>query len=194
MSDSGPREKTHIRLFAGLRCDAAAQAGLSAWQDALPDMRWMRPETFHITLVFLGRVPVGLLPDVRAALDGVRGRAMTLRTSDPGIFRHGRRAVLCAGIVPSAELETLREAVGRALAPVVPVRGKGGFCPHITVGRSRRGWVADSEVTRVWMAHCRALEPVVMRMSRFGLVESVLRPDGAEHSLVQAWELEAPVA
>ncbi len=190
MNEQGLKVVSHVRLFVGCRFDAATCARLAAWQDALPGMRWLRPETFHVTLIFLGRIPVELLDGLRAALGEVRGRAMTLRTADPGAFRHGRRAVLYAGIAPCEALESLRGAVWDAAAAVVRPKGRGGFVPHIAVGRSHRGQEPDAGQLRAWAGHCRALEPVTLQVPRFELVESVLRPDGAEHHPVEAWELD----
>ncbi|MFE8916577.1 RNA 2',3'-cyclic phosphodiesterase [Streptomyces globisporus] len=107
--------------------------------DAHPRMRWNRIEDWHITLAFLGEVPVAAVPPLLPPLAGLAARQRPLRLALHG-GGHFDERVLWTGV--TGDLEGLhRLAVDvRALVrrcgvpfPERPLR------PHLTLARSRRG-------------------------------------------------------
>ncbi|MCC6314961.1 MAG: RNA 2',3'-cyclic phosphodiesterase [Thermomicrobiales bacterium] len=104
-------------------------------------VRWVDPETAHLTLHFLGDTPPERAELLRLALPAVVARhaAFTLRTGDLGAFPSVKRPrVLWLGLYgPAHRLAALHEAVGEALRDLdFPVE-EGPFHPHITLGRVR---------------------------------------------------------
>ena len=109
------------------------------------DFRWTSPETWHVTLAFLAKVPDASLEDLEERLDRAarRRRPFTLRVGGGGAFPDVAHAkVLYAGVhgEPDAREELrrlatgVRAAAGRAGAPVDGAR----FRPHVTLARTRR--------------------------------------------------------
>ncbi|MFF8469168.1 RNA 2',3'-cyclic phosphodiesterase [Streptomyces griseus] len=118
--------------------DELAQA-LSPAYGAHPRMRWNRIEDWHITLAFLGELPVAAVPPLMAPLAGLAARRRPLRLALHG-GGHFDERVLWTGIAGDlAGLHHLATDV-RALVrecgvsfPERPLR------PHLTLARSRRG-------------------------------------------------------
>lgn len=106
-----------------------------------PDVRvqWVRPESMHVTLKFLGNVPEGGLPDIqRAMTDVARGCAqLSLDVGGLGVFPDLRAPrVLWIGMSGQVEalvrlagdLDTALQGLGFSLE-VKP------FQPHLTLAR-----------------------------------------------------------
>ena len=104
-------------------------------------VRWIRPEGVHVTLKFLGEVPVKKLPRIKLAIqEAVVGHApFELEFSNIGTFggREGLR-IMWVGIAGDVlRLEALVRAVNAALAVVGFEPERRPFRPHLTLGRVR---------------------------------------------------------
>ena len=104
-------------------------------------VRWIRPEGVHVTLKFLGEVPVRKLPAVKLAIqEAVVGHSpFELEFSNIGTFggREGLR-IMWVGIAGDVlRLEALVRAVNAALAVVGFEPERRPFRPHLTLGRVR---------------------------------------------------------
>lgn len=104
-------------------------------------VRWVSPETSHITLHFLGDVSPERAELLRLALPGVvaRHQRFRLRTADLGVFPNQRRPrVIWLGLYgPAHRLTTLHGAIGELLKEMdFPVEA-GPLHPHVTLGRLR---------------------------------------------------------
>jgi 2'-5' RNA ligase len=112
--------------------------------------RWITPDRWHLTLLFLGTVPADRVPGlVEAAGPAVAAAPpMTLRLAGGGRFGSRRRpqvawAGLDGDVAPLVDLAgRLAEAAGSLRLPV-EVRP---FRPHLTLGRWRPGRPADGEL------------------------------------------------
>lgn len=104
-------------------------------------VRWIRPGGVHVTLKFLGEVPVKKLPRIKLAIqEAVVGHApFELEFSNIGTFggREGLR-IMWVGIAGDVlRLEALVRAVNAALAVVGFEPERRPFRPHLTLGRVR---------------------------------------------------------
>ncbi len=106
-------------------------------------VRWVQPESAHLTLHFLGETEPERAELVRLALPGVVAThaPFDLRTAAFGVFPSFRRPrVLWLGLHgPVHRLETLQQDIGRALRTLDIAAGEQPFHPHITLGRVRDG-------------------------------------------------------
>ncbi|MFI1225017.1 MULTISPECIES: RNA 2',3'-cyclic phosphodiesterase [unclassified Streptomyces] len=107
--------------------------------DAYPRMRWNRVEDWHITLAFLGELPVTAVPPLMPPLArlAARRRPLTLALHGGG---HFDERVLWSGIAGDLaglrDLATAVRAVVRECGVPFPDRP---LRPHLTLARSRRG-------------------------------------------------------
>ncbi|WP_411080085.1 RNA 2',3'-cyclic phosphodiesterase [Streptomyces sp. cmx-18-6] len=104
-----------------------------------PRLRWNRIEDWHITLAFLGELPVTAVPPLMPPLAGLAARRGPLRLALRG-GGHFDERVLWSGV--EGDLEGLHSLAGDVRAVVaecgVPFADR-PFRPHLTLARSRRG-------------------------------------------------------
>lgn len=104
-------------------------------------MKWVRPESVHLTLKFLGDVAETSEPRLREALGEVCRdvRPVTLHIEGCGVFpTFERPRVVWAGLTPDPALELLQHRVEQVFAPLgFPTDAK-AFRPHLTLGRAKR--------------------------------------------------------
>lgn len=166
-------------------------------EDALPSLRRALsdredlleriPKSLHLTLRFLGNVPEGLVTAVADALAGASGPpSFELRLGPLGVFKRRGGTVLWAGIAPSGELAELKNKLDRALAPLPlasAAKRPGAFAPHVTLARLKPKGPPPP-------ANPGGRKPEwAFTPGSFGLFSSLLRPEGALHSLLREYPL-----
>jgi 2'-5' RNA ligase len=112
--------------------------------------RWVLPERWHLTLLFLGTVPADRVTPLteRVAPAVAATPAMTLQVSGAGRFGSRRRPQVCwAGV--TGDVGPLTELAGRLAAAArgvgLPVEDR-PFRAHLTLGRWRPGQPADGDL------------------------------------------------
>jgi 2'-5' RNA ligase len=182
-----------------LVADEIATLGSEGWP-----VRWVQPESSHLTLYFLGETARERAELVRLALPGVfAGHApFELRTAALGVFPHFRRPrVLWLGLHgPVHRLETLQQHAGQALRELGFAVGDEAYHPHITLGRVRND---DGERVRLrdlpdavrerFIDHATgaAVAPssVPVPVREVILMRSHLGKDGARHEPIASFPL-----
>lgn len=103
------------------------------------NVKWVRPESIHITLKFLGEISFDCIPQLEQILPSVFSSQLPIQLSVRGIGSFPERSrprVIWAGLVdPSENLRSLAAAVDRVLEPLGFSREKRPFSPHLTLGR-----------------------------------------------------------
>lgn len=115
-------------------------------------IRWVDPESMHLTLFFLGDVEGDRVPSIEEALERASAgvRPFTARLDGVGAFPDlDRPRVIWVGISEGAQqLEELKKAVDEVLEPLGFEPDRRPFHPHLTLGRvkqaGRRGAVAGA--------------------------------------------------
>jgi 2'-5' RNA ligase len=104
---------------------------------AVPGMRLIGRDEFHLTLHFLGEVASQDIEKVRNALAKAKVDAFTMNISGVGMFPSERHAkVLWAGVEANADLIELHSAVGLVLTNAIGFRPEDRpYSPHITLAR-----------------------------------------------------------
>ena len=133
------------RLFLAVSLDQDVQRLIAEEISALSEegwpVRWVQPETSHLTLHFLGETERERAELARLALpDVVAAHApFALRTAALGVFPNFRRPrVLWLGLHgPVHRLQTLQKDIGVALQGLGFAAGDEPYHPHITLGRVR---------------------------------------------------------
>jgi 2'-5' RNA ligase len=176
------------RLFVALELPEELREGIVAWQrDALgdPALRPVKPESLHMTLVFLGYHPEKQIERIADAALGVEARAPEIRLEpEPVGVPRGKRPRLFAIDTPSEGAVELQSQVERRLVEERFYEPeKRPFWPHLTVARvrpekrgSRKPALVESPPGTLPERLFRPFTPL-----RLTLYRSHLRPQGAEY-------------
>jgi 2'-5' RNA ligase len=142
--------------------------------------RATRQETVHLTLAFIGDVPLDRLPDLERAARGVRTEAFDLTLDQLGLWRHNRIFWAGCRFVPPALVE-LAGALGAALqaAGFDVADAHRNFTPHVTLVRKVKGLGAPLPPGQTLPWQCR----------KFVLVRSQLSASGASYQTLAEFSL-----
>lgn len=124
-----------IRAFLGLDLPEEVRSALTVQQFLLPLPRKVAPESFHLTLVFLGEQPEPALEAAHEAFAALRVAPFSMALQGLGLFGGDRPRAAWAGVAPSDPLMRLQaraEQAARA-AGLSPEHRR--FTPHVTLGR-----------------------------------------------------------
>jgi 2'-5' RNA ligase len=178
-----------MRLFVGIPLAAAVIEELSAvsmrLQASEDGLRWSSPESWHITLQFLGSTPE--YECIVARLTELRSPPLSLQLE--GLDSFERAGVFFAGVRLTPELEALQQRVTAATGLCGFVPETRPYHPHITLARSK-----SKGVTAL-----RALKGRIHREPRFSgfvaeafvLYESVPGAKGSHYEIRERFPLSA---
>jgi 2'-5' RNA ligase len=172
-----------VRLFIGIPlAPNAAEALLRIRQQFASistDLRWSSPESWHVTLQFLGSTDAQQQACVVANLATLSAASFSIRIAGLGFFE--RVGVFYAGIVLAPELLALQQRITAATRPCGFIPEARPYHPHITLARSKGG---------------KALAPLKQALDRgkvavdeeftaeeFLLDESFLGPEGSRYEV-----------
>ena len=189
-----------MRLFFALDIASEIRDRISAYVDTLrrvPGIRFMPPESYHITLKFLGEVQD--LDTVKQAAATIHSEPFKIAFHDTGFFPNPRAPrVFWAGIHADDRLPALAATLDTALHPAGFPREERPFRPHLTLARSGSGSPSPRRDEQP-VAGFRALVYLVeknpppdfgtMTADEFFLYESKLSPRGAQYSKLARYPL-----
>lgn len=180
---------TTQRLFVALPLPGPVRDALLTLACPLTGVSWTRPEQLHLTLRFLGDVPVEKLERIQTHLAAVRVEPFILPIEGLGTFppKSPPRMVWAGVGRGHPHLHQLRQRVDNALLTAgllgLDVRT---FHPHITLARGTEK--AASAISR-WVHTQPDFVGPPFRVNTFELVASELQPAGAVHTVVQRFAL-----
>ena len=191
-----------MRLFVALDIETEIRQRIAAFRNQMrelaPDVRWVGPETFHVTLQFLGET--NKLKEIQSGLAQVKGLPITLAFRGAGFFPAPRAPrVFWVGIEADEGLQELVISIGGALRPLGFERDTGPFKPHLTLARSGSGRPRPVRGERFAPglqeigAKLQTLPPLefgTMTAREFYLYESKLSPAGAQYTKLSRYPLE----
>ena len=127
-----------LRLFVGLAFPDQVRASLDGLCHGVPGVRWVRPETFHMTLRFIGEVSEDVAEDLDTHLCGIHAPRFSMRLQEVGCFDSGRKVrALWAGAERTDLLAHLQGKVeSAAVRSGLPAETR-KFKPHVTLGRAK---------------------------------------------------------
>jgi len=183
-----------MRLFVAIDVPESIRALVAQTGELLkaaaPDARWVRPESMHLTLKFIGEQPDENAEAIKSALAKVRVRsAVKLQLNSLGFFPRKRfPTVLAVSVLPlpasggaGSSLGSLADKIEFHLEPLKIPREARGFRAHLTVAR------LDPRANHAALA--AALEQGPMRAdfgtfetSEFHLFRSQLQRSGAVYA------------
>ena len=174
-----------MRLFAALPLPPSAIRRLSGLRLRLATpsdgLRWSSPEQWHITLKFFGDVSPATAACLRRELESSRLSTAEVQLDGLGLF--ASKGILHVSVASSGSLEELQAQVlhvGSACG--IPPEAR-PFRPHITLARSK-GRVGAATLDRLSASDSLKFGAELRwAAEECLLLESTLRPDGAEYTV-----------
>ena len=185
------------RVFLGLplanQNSMLVQTLISSLEPRIQRFRWVAPENYHVTLVFIGEIEESVLARLTALLrDSVSHRAFRAVLSGVGRFPdRGRRVrVLHIPIIEgSDETRLLAESIRLIVSSLdINMKSAGRFTPHMTIGRARGGRPIEIDDATDSLLRSAAIELEEQFVS-YALYESVLTPRGAHYKPLSQYPL-----
>jgi 2'-5' RNA ligase len=183
------------RLFIALELPAEVRKKIAHHIDRLrtemADVRasWAREQNVHLTLKFLGDVPIERVEAVSRALQRAATGAASFEMEIRGCGAFPPRAqpkVLWIGISDVLEMSNLHDATERECARLGFAREGRPFHPHLTIARLR----ASSGARALAELHERlGFAPMLVRVSDVCLVRSELGSTGSRYTIVARHQL-----
>ncbi len=177
-----------MRLFVGIPLPPTLIDELSALsmqlQSGADGLRWSAPESWHITLQFLGNIAEERYECIVNRLRDLRAEPVPIQLEELGCFE--RAGVFFAGIRSTAELISLQQQVTVATAHCGFVPETRPYHPHITLARrkGRAGGFTDLKSKIRRRPNFSAF-----LADQFVLYESVVRPRGSHYEVRERFRL-----
>jgi len=173
-----------IRAFIAVRPGDAVQAELVRVRRELKKklsssglrIKWTDPETFHITLLFLGDIPEQGIAETLEKIRNPTQSVPSIGTLLNGLGLFKKSGALWVGIDAPPELLELQEALAVAL-DMEP----GRFHAHFTLGRIKAGRAGHKVFHTLEKIE---VEPVSFEIKAVELVQSELLSEGARHTVL----------
>jgi 2'-5' RNA ligase len=190
-----------MRLFVALDIDAEIRERIASFRNQMralaPQVRWVGPETFHVTLQFLGETRK--VEEIRRALEEVETESVQLAFRGAGFFPSPKAPrVFWVGIESDQRLQILAESVANLTRPLGFERDSGPYTPHLTLARSGSGRprpvpgersALGFERVRDELAKLPAPDFGTMTAHDFFLYASHLSPEGAHYEKRASYRL-----
>jgi 2'-5' RNA ligase len=194
-----------MRLFVALDIDKAIRERIAEFIQEVsglaPEARWVRPESLHVTLKFIGWMADDKVEKVEQAMRAIHGELMTMSFRGCGFFPTARSArVFWIGIEATAALGALAKAVEESLIPLGVEPETRAYSAHLTLARGeggsgsprrQRGDRANRtfEQLQKKLAAMAGLEFGSMKAEQFFLYQSQLSPKGARYTKLATFSL-----
>lgn len=185
-----------MRTFLCVKLPQSHIDSLASWIDdekrALPEsgMRWVAPETIHITLKFCGEIPQEMVWAVAELFDKElpRGRFELSVSGIGGFPKLSSPRVIWTGISGDTnKLSALAIAADKLAARRGVERERKKFSPHITLGRRSDTSPLPIETLRQLERHEISLPSWTVREAIF--MRSELTPKGPIYTPLKTYEI-----
>jgi len=184
-----------IRCFVALDLPESVQlhleAGFRDCRSSITGAKWVNPNGIHLTLKFLGDVPLTKIPSISDALEEafVGVRPIETRLSGVGAFPTLERArVLWVGLQDETRaLEQLFLRTEKSLSTLGFPREKRAFKAHLTIARIKSG-LPIKEMGE-FLKKSTIMTGLSFVLDQGTFYQSVLKPQGAEYVSIRQLQL-----
>ncbi|MCL5036990.1 MAG: RNA 2',3'-cyclic phosphodiesterase [Chloroflexi bacterium] len=184
-----------MRLFVAVQLDDHVRRHLEQLQEKLRPgcsfVRWVRPESIHLTLKFLGEAEEEKLKSILNALAPLKDNhsPFTLEFENTGAFPSiSRPSVIWFGVKNKPELIRLQQEVDKRLEKIGFPREDRKFKPHLTLGRLKDPKSPGSLPGLIGEA-CD-YPGISQEIGSFALMQSNIMPGGARYTCLEKYILE----
>jgi len=135
-----------IRAFIAIKLPQEIKAVLANLQTALGagkdnTVKWVNPDSIHLTLKFLGNIDAAAVPQITDAMTGSTQNfgPLRLKVTETGAFPGtGSPRVVWVGLTGDVtKLSMIHKSLEGTLAAIGFAPEKRSFSPHLTLGRVR---------------------------------------------------------
>jgi 2'-5' RNA ligase len=197
-----------MRIFIGIDLDPEVRARIERFLEGVEgfasDARWMRPESLHVTLKFIGEQPPEQVEAITDRLRRVDGNALEIRVGGYGFFPTAKAPrVFWIGVHAGPQLAELAESIDIATAELGIPREDRPYSPHLTLARagagrrlgSAKGRKADGPnaifaVLEKRLAAIGELDFGTMTANEFILYQSQLSAAGSKYTKLQRFPMK----
>lgn len=180
-----------MRLFTGISLAAKIVDELSAVSMRLRShddgLRWSAPESWHITLQFLGNAREEQYPCIVERLRQLRLWPVPIRIEKMGFFE--RAGIFFAGVAVTPQLLLFQQRVVAATGPCGFAAEDRPYRPHITLARSK-GKGSRQTFRRLEAKIGRQPHFTGFTAREFLLYESVPGPAGSRYEVRERFPLD----
>ena len=133
-----------MRIFVGLDLDPAIRQRIQRFVEGVspfaPEARWVRPESLHITLKFIGEQKAEQVEAIKQVLNKVETPQFEIALRSWGFFPTVKAPrVFWIGLDGPPALVGLAAAIDAATASLGIAAEERAFSPHLTLARSGQG-------------------------------------------------------
>ena len=133
-----------MRLFIALDIDNSIRERITRFLEGVrgfaPDARWVRPESLHVTLKFVGEKPEEAVEEIKRALCEVKAGPLGMTFRGYGFFPGAEAArVFWVGIESGPQLASLAKTVDQAMVSLGIPKEDHAFSSHLTLARGGGG-------------------------------------------------------
>ena len=199
-----------MRIFVGIDLDPEVRKRIERFLEGVegfaPDARWMRPESLHITLKFIGEQPPERVEAITERLRRVEGNAFEIRAGGHGFFPTAKAPrVFWIGIHAGPQLAELAESIDIATAEFGIPREDRSYSPHLTLARASAGRSGSPKwrkgdgpnvifaVLEKRLAAMGEIDFGTTTVREFILYQSQLSPAGSKYTKLQRFALHRQV-
>jgi RNA 2',3'-cyclic 3'-phosphodiesterase len=195
-----------MRLFIALDIDESIRERIQRFlqdvRDFAPDARWVRPESLHVTLKFIGEKPDESVAEIQQALSTIEARTLEISFRSYGFFPTPKSArVFWIGITPPNQLGKLASTIDETTFALGIPRETHPYRPHLTLARAGSGsgvprrQKADKhnrsfQRLQEKLASRSTLEFGTMAAREFFLYQSKLGPAGSRYTKIASFALK----
>jgi 2'-5' RNA ligase len=196
-----------MRIFVGIDLDSEVHSRISRFIEGVegfaPEARWVRPESLHITLKFIGENKPAQVEAIAERLGQIKVSAFNIGCAGYGFFPTANAPrVFWIGIEARSQLAELAGVVDKTLAELDIPREDRLYSPHLTLARNsgRSGspkWRqgdgpnAAFAVLEKRLAAMGPLDFGTMTANEFILYQSQPSPGGSKYTKLQRFPLQS---
>jgi len=181
-----------LRCFVAIELPEGMRDGIGQVEESLhiPGLRLVKPNLCHITLKFLGDVPMDKIEKVCKALGSVQADPFDIKVRGMGAFPGRSIRVVWLGL--EGDFADLFRKVEDSLGPLGFEREARKFSPHVTLGRVGR---PSQEISGQITAKIEELSRVDLGsflVDRFFLKKSTLTREGPIYEDIAKFIMRPP--
>jgi len=180
-----------VRLFIAIEIQQTIRTTfaslLKEFRAIAPQVKWVRAENLHVTLKFLGETESAKLSPLQNVLSAVRSiEPVNLEFRGLGFFPHEKRPrVFWAGMEASVNLKPLAADIDQAVHRLGFPLEERPFTPHLTLARFQPPGIPPKLLQAIKEKSAQTFGCLLTR--EIHLIESKLKPTGAEYTTVQTF-------